>query len=303
MISLDKLLDGLEVEVEPFLVCDPRREPAGDGARAASATIHCTLNGSGSLELAGGASVRVSTGSVSVVPTRLGARLVPDRGSRRDPDVLVASGRIRATYRGSIDLFDHLREPLIEHVGPDDPLSRSFEDLLDEIRGGRPGCRAMAEALLRRCLILLLRRYCAGGERQPSWLAALEDARLGRAVALMQERPEQSFSLPRLAEVAGMSRSVFAARFAEAWSQSPIEFLKGLRLARAAQLLTRTDLPVKAVAGRVGYASRSAFTRAFVARHGIGPLAFRAASGEPAPGPRAVNGKHAEGPPWQAIAR
>lgn len=161
----------------------------------------------------------------------------------------------------------------------------------------------MAEALLRRCLILLLRRYCAGGERQPSWLAALEDARLGRAIALMQERPEQSFSLPRLAEVAGMSRSVFAARFAEAWSQSPIEFLKGLRLARAAQLLTRTDLPVKAVAGRVGYASRSAFTRAFVARHGIGPLAFRAASSEPAPGPRAVNGRHVEGSRWQAIAR
>ena len=163
MISLDKLLDGLEVEVEPFLACDPRRAPVCDRALA-SATTHCTLNGSGTLELAGGASVRVSTGSVSVVPTGLGARLVPDRGSRRDPDVLVASGRIRASYRGSIDLFDHLREPLIEHVGPDDPLGRSFEDLLDEIRGGRPGCRAMAEALLRRCLILL----CAGTARAAS---------------------------------------------------------------------------------------------------------------------------------------
>src|SRR5258708_20934862 len=112
----------------------------------------------------------------------------------------------------------------------------------------------------------------------------------------MQDRPEQRFTLPRLAEVAGMSRTVFAARFAEAWSQSPIEFLKGLRLARAAQLLTRTDLPVKAVAGRVGYASRSAFTRAFVACHGIGPLAFRAASGESGPGPRAVNGRPAGHP-------
>jgi AraC family transcriptional regulator, activator of mtrCDE len=216
------------------------------------------------------------------------ARIRPDRpspagatvGSRAsDPDIVVASGRIHATYKGTIDLFDHLREPLVERVPSDDPICRSFEELLEEIRANRPGGRAMAEALLRRCLILLLRRYWEHGERRPSWLAAFDDARLGRAIAAMQDRPEQSFTLPTLAEVASMSRSVFAARFAEVLSQPPIEFLKSVRLARAAHLLTRTDLPVKVVASRVGYASRSSFTRAFVARHGLGPLAFRAAAG------------------------
>jgi AraC-like DNA-binding protein len=303
MISLDKLLDGLEVQVEPFLVCDPRHELAGHRSRAACATIHCTLNGSGSLELAGGASVRVSTGSVTVVPTRLGARLVAEGGSRRDPEVLVASGRIRATYRGSIDLFDHLREPLIEHVSPDDPLQPVLRGPAGRDSRGATGMPrhgggalapvphpAPAPVLRERRAAAVLARRARGRAARPS-----RRPHAGAARAVVQ--------LPRLAEVAGMSRSVFAARFAEAWSQSPIEFLKGLRLARAAQLLTRTDLPVKAVAGRVGYASRSAFTRAFVARHGIGPLAFRAASGESAPGPRAVNGKRAERVPWQAIAR
>jgi len=54
-----------------------------------------------------------------------------------------------------------------------------------------------------------------------------------------------------------------------------MEFLKALRLGRAAELLTRTDLPVKTVASEVGYSSRSSFTRAFVARYGCAPARFR----------------------------
>ena len=75
-----------------------------------------------------------------------------------------------------------------------------------------------------------------------------------------------------------MSRSVFAARFAGALGRAPIEFLTELRLARAARILAGTDLPVKTVARRVGYSSRSSFTRAFLARHGLAPMAFRSAA-------------------------
>ena len=42
-----------------------------------------------------------------------------------------------------------------------------------------------------------------------------------------------------------------------------------------------TDLPVKTVADRVGYSSRSSFTRAFAACHGVGPLAFRSGARKP----------------------
>jgi len=43
------------------------------------------------------------------------------------------------------------------------------------------------------------------------------------------------------------------------------------------------------VAGRVGYSSRSSFSRAFLDRHRVGPTEFRAAAREPALGP-AMNG-------------
>jgi AraC-like DNA-binding protein len=265
MISIDRLLDGLDVEVESLLVHHD---------------VQCTPSGGGRVRLAGSATVCISTHAVVVLPPPH-RRSAPAQGIEAvsgEARTLVASGCIRATYQGTVSLFDDLREPLVEQLTVGDPITRVVEELLDEMTAGRPGCRAMVEALLRRCLILLLRRCYARGACSAGWLAALEDARLGRAVAAMQSRPEQSFTLPELAEVAGMSRSVFAARFVMAMGESPIGFLKRLRLARAAQLLTRGDLPVKTVAAQVGYASRSAFTRAFVARHGVQPTAFRAAA-------------------------
>jgi transcriptional regulator GlxA family with amidase domain len=136
----------------------------------------------------------------------------------------------------------------------------------------------MAATLVRRGLILLLRRCFDHGGCPAPWLAMLDDGRLGRVVAAMQDQPKHAFSLTELAELAGMSRSVFAARFVGALAQPPLGFLKTVRLDRAAELLTHTDEPVKVVAAEVGYLSRSSFTRAFAARHGAAPAAFRMAS-------------------------
>ena len=52
-------------------------------------------------------------------------------------------------------------------------------------------------------------------------------------------------------------------------------------------MLGTCALPVKTVAARVGYASRSHFSRAFKAAYGVDPTAFRAKLDEE-PGPAAV---------------
>jgi len=185
--------------------------------------------------------------------------------------------RIRATYQGSVDLFGQLREPLVEDVAGDEQIGRCSRELVDEIAEEQPGCWAMAATLLRVILVRVLRRSLARGAAEPCWMAALNDARVGRAVAAMCANPEHAFTLTELAGIAGMSRSVFAVRFAETMRHPPFEFLKTVRLERAARLLAHRDLPIKAIAARVGYGSRSAFTRAFIACHGVAPEAFRAA--------------------------
>lgn len=186
----------------------------------------------------------------------------------------MACGELRATYQNA-GLFDRMTVPLVDDFACTDGLCGPFETLLGELAAPRPGTRALADVLMQQCLMLILRRYCASGECRLPWLAALEDARLSPAIAAMLDHPGRPFTLESLAALAGMSRSAFAAHFASAFEQAPIEFLKELRLRQAADLLRTTDLPIKVIATRVGYISRSYFSRAFKACHGVDPAAFR----------------------------
>ena len=54
-------------------------------------------------------------------------------------------------------------------------------------------------------------------------------------------------------------------------------FLTRARMARAAELLVSTDIPVKEVARRVGYHEPSQFTKAFKRAYAATPSEFRAA--------------------------
>jgi len=93
----------------------------------------------------------------------------------------------------------------------------------------------------------------------------LGDRRLACAVASVLERPSDSHTVESLAAIAGMSRSTFAAHFAELFQQTPIDFVQHVRLRLGADLgadlLQTTDLPINVIASVVGYASRSYFTR------------------------------------------
>ena len=48
---------------------------------------------------------------------------------------------------------------------------------------------------------------------------------------------------------------------------------------QAARFLETTELPIKTTAGKIGYRSRSNFSRAFKAKYGVDPLAYRQGEG------------------------
>ncbi len=97
----------------------------------------------------------------------------------------------------------------------------------------------------------------------PPVLMALREPRLARAVLAVLEKPGAPYSVESLAVLAGMSRTSFADRFSQVFEQAPMDFVQRVRLRIAARLLTTTDLPVKVIASTIGYASRTAFSRAF----------------------------------------
>jgi AraC family transcriptional regulator, activator of mtrCDE len=106
-------------------------------------------------------------------------------------------------------------------------------------------------------------------------VSCVRDIRLRRAIACVLDQPSAAHTVAQLAAVASMSRSAFARHFFNSVKQSPMEFVKQVRLQHAASLLRTTDLSVKSVAARTGYASRSHFSRAFRAAFDLDPTHFR----------------------------
>jgi AraC-like DNA-binding protein len=92
---------------------------------------------------------------------------------------------------------------------------------------------------------------------------------------LMHEQPERSWTVRMLAAGVGMSRSGFAARFAQVVGEAPVQYLTRWRLQKAAALLTTRNTDVAEVAAAVGYESTAAFSKAFKRSVGVTPGAYR----------------------------
>ena len=89
------------------------------------------------------------------------------------------------------------------------------------------------------------------------------------------ERFAEPFTVETLADIAGMSRSSFPARFTDTFRQTPMSLLRAVRLRRARELLVTTDTPVAQIAHDVGFLGRSNFSRAFRKMYSVDPTKFR----------------------------
>lgn len=297
MIALETLLDGLDMAAEPFALCQVSGNWSLDLGSRDHATLHYAMAGEGRFSLADGREIPFTPNTLLIVPAGRGHRITavdaspsaPEATPRcrelepgfeeiivgTEPGVMVACGAIRATYHGVHGLFDYLMEPIVERLDADDPIARVVPMILAEQANPQTGTRALCRALMEQCLVLLLRRQCTHGQCIVPWLAALEDPRLGSALAAIYGHPAQPHTLEGLADLAGMSRSSFAEHFSHAFGCGPMEMLRDTRLAQAARLLQASDLPIKALAHNVGYHSRSYFSRAFKDRFGLSPAEYR----------------------------
>ncbi|MEP7157349.1 MAG: AraC family transcriptional regulator, partial [Betaproteobacteria bacterium] len=97
-----------------------------------------------------------------------------------------------------------------------------------------------------------------------------------KALVAMHEQPGQNWSLEDLANIAGMSRSVFAGAFRNAVGSTPGSYLQGWRI-RMAQRALRDGHSLKMIAVDVGYGSEAALSRAFKAQCGLSPREWRQA--------------------------
>lgn len=312
--KLERLLITLAVRLHAFALCEIK-----DGWRLTfdpmeAVTIHYILRGKGTICIENGAHVSFDQHSMIVVPAKVSQSLgAPDakasQGANEDNcslvggglvkftagdgsrDILFVCGTIAATYAGALGLFDALTEPIVESVAPNSVLRSAFDAMLAEVAAPGVGSQAMIEALMKQCLVLLLRQHLTRLSIDSPFFAALQDRRLARAVAAIVERPADPHTVESLAEIAGMSRSTFSDRFSALFGLAPIAFVQKVRLRLGAHLLASTALPVEVIAVSVGYSSRSYFTRAFRTAYGADPTTYRAFGGAEEQEPQPIEAK------------
>ena len=125
---------------------------------------------------------------------------------------------------------------------------------------------------------LLRRRYSHEVVIKPSDIdvTSEDEALVQRAREIVEENMENAdFSVQELADEIGLSSRQLQRRLREIVNQSPVEFIRNLRLHRAAQLLEARWGNVSEVAYRVGFTSLSYFAKCFKEEFGETPSAFK----------------------------
>jgi AraC-like DNA-binding protein len=96
-----------------------------------------------------------------------------------------------------------------------------------------------------------------------------------KIIGLINAELDRNWTLPQLAQRAGMSRTIFSARFADYVGEPPMTYLTHARMMRTAEMLRSTNLGIGAIAAAVGYRSAAALSRAFQKSFGIAPGRYR----------------------------
>jgi AraC-like DNA-binding protein len=290
---LEKLFENLALTVDPFATCQ-----LADGWRLRYwVTLHYILQGDGELKLGSGQLLGLPSSALAVMPPGLTHAIqcgavshetgVDGQGDPQAPlcelvagpldqlRLTVACGRVQVSYANGMGLFDHLKEAIVLDFSDSPQMRGIFEALIEEYQRAGAACAAMMTALMNQCLIQVLRRVSEQADGALPWLSALDDPRLARVIETILNHPEQHHTLELLAGVAHMSRSTFARHFEQCFGRTPMDYLRDVRLRRAAQLLQVSGLSIDGIASKVGFASRSHFSHAFHDQFGCSPAEFR----------------------------
>jgi AraC-like DNA-binding protein len=304
---MDPLADVMDVSrVRGALLANVRAgAPWGLGLpQSPGASFHALTSGTAWLRVEGAEPLQLMPGDLLLLPTGIPHRLssAPDGPCRPfdrsvkeelmtpDGDLLLeGDGAVTTIVCAGYD-YDHevaqsllsLLPPVL-HV-PADPVQGAkigavVALLASELGTRDAGARAAVARLIDLLLIQAVRAWSANAPVEPpSWLRALNDPVIARALAALHGRPAEPWTIESLAAEVHVSRATLARRFAELVGEPPLTYLTRWRMDLAARRLKDTTEPVEAIARAVGYTSEYSFNRAFSRHRGQPPGRYRRAA-------------------------
>ncbi|MCO5220703.1 MAG: AraC family transcriptional regulator [Thermomicrobiales bacterium] len=270
--------------------------------------FHAVTHGSCWLDLGDGDEVQLRAGDVVLVPHGAGHRMTNHPSSRAislwdTPRTAVSErydllqidgggertdlicGAVRFEHAAAANLIGVLPKVLRIESGASaqgEWVQSTLRYMATEARTLRLGGEAVITRLSDVLVIQAIRSWLEESDAaRGGWLGALRDEKIGRALTAIHRDPAREWSVAILADEVAMSRSAFAARFTELVGQPAMTYVTWWRMQVALGLLREEGITAAEAAGRIGYNSEAAFSRAFKRTLGFSPGAARAQVPEP----------------------
>jgi LacI family transcriptional regulator len=162
-----------------------------------------------------------------------------------------------------------LAEPALSSIAPDTHLTGyRAAQLLDEMMSGHR-CRVPPTAHLIKPVGVVARRSTDA--------LAIDDADVSTAVRFIRENACQGIDVAHVLEAVPLSRRVLESRFRRLLGRTPHQEILRCRIERIKELLRASDLPLKAIAARVGFPHLEYLSVAFKRSVGQTPGEYRRA--------------------------
>jgi AraC-like DNA-binding protein len=242
------------------------------------------------IELAEGDLVFVPHGSAHWIADKATSLRMPSpefvKARRAGVNVFSNGGEVTTLIAGHFE-FDYqplhpfLKDlpPIIhirQYVTENELLLKQITQLmLAELNNERPGSSIMLKCLSEIMFINIIRAYLEQAAPDSGFLSALNEPRISKALKLMQDAPQNDWTLETLASEIGMSRSVFFNQFKKLVHETPLSYLTNWRIRPAQKLLTTDNSNISQIAANVGYQSEAAFNRVFKSKTGQTPAVYR----------------------------
>ena len=269
------------------------------------ATFHAITAGSCWVRLPGEAPRELLPGDVVLLPAGAPHVIASDRKGPARPWDRAAKANARAAT-GEIVLdgpgnstqmvcasydYDHaVAHPFLAALPPmlvvsgrvmtdGNPLQTTLRLLGHELAAGAAGRGTVIDRLIDVLFVHVVRAWVLDhDETTISWLGALRDPIVGRALTIMHSQPASPWTIDLLAREVCLSRATLTRRFTTLVGAAPLTYLTRWRMDLAARQLRDTNDAVSAIAHRVGYSSEFAFSRAFSRMLGTPPGRYRFAA-------------------------
>ena len=137
----------------------------------------------------------------------------------------------------------------------------------------------LMESLLTTALVDLARYLERHGDREDVVKGGLAPWQLRRVKERVEDAAEPAPAVDELARICGISPRHLMRGFKKLTGMTLHSYVEEVRLGRAKTLLLETDLPLKTISWKLGFAHASSFSSAFQRALGVTPTVFRAQSG------------------------